>query len=60
MHTYKFIYMYAYILCTKRFVVIFVVIVEKTTLNKLEKLERDYCEGYLRGLFEGNHLRGTI
>jgi hypothetical protein len=56
MHTYKFIYMYEYILCTKRFVVIFVVIVWKTTLNTLEKLERDY----LRGLFEGDHLRRII
>ncbi len=27
MHTYKSIYLYAYMLCTKRFVVIFVVIV---------------------------------
>ncbi len=27
MYTYKSIYMYAYMLCTKRFVVIFVVIV---------------------------------
>ncbi len=27
MHTYKSIYMYVYMLCTKRFVVIFVVIV---------------------------------
>jgi hypothetical protein len=56
MHTYKFIYMYAYILCTKRFVIIFVVIVWKTTLNTLEKLEIDY----LRRLFEENHLRRII
>jgi hypothetical protein len=56
MHMYKFIYMYAYMLCTKRFVVIFVVIVWKTTLNTLEKLERDY----LRRLFEGDHLRRII
>jgi hypothetical protein len=55
-HTYKFIYMYAYILCTKRFVVIFVVIVWKTTLNTFEKLEKDY----LRRLFEENHLRRII
>jgi hypothetical protein len=56
MHTYKSIYIYAYMLCTKRFVVIFVVIVWKTTLNTLEKLERDY----LRRLFEGDHLREII
>jgi hypothetical protein len=55
MHTYKSIYMYAYMLCTKRFVVIFVVIVWKTTLNTLEKLERDY----LRELFEEDYLRRT-
>ncbi len=48
--------MYAYMLCTKRFVVIFVLIVWKTTLNTLEKLERDY----LRELFEGNHWRRII
>jgi hypothetical protein len=56
MYTYKSIYMYAYMLCTKRFVVIFVVIVWKTTLNTLEKLERDY----LRRLFEENHLSEII
>jgi hypothetical protein len=56
MHIYKSIYMYAYMLCTKRFVIIFVVIVWKTTLNTLEKLERDY----LRKLFEGDHLREII
>ncbi len=48
MHTYKSIYTYAYMLCTNRFVVIFVVIVWKTTLNTRKKLKRDY----LRRLFE--------
>jgi hypothetical protein len=48
MHTYKSIYMYAYRLRTNRFVVIFVVIVWKTTLNTLKKFKRDY----LRRLFE--------
>jgi hypothetical protein len=58
MHTYKsiYIYIYVYMLCTKRFVVIFVVIVWKTTLNTSEKLERDY----LRRLFEEDHLRRII
>jgi hypothetical protein len=49
MHIYKSIYTYAYMLCNNRFVVIFVVIVWKTTLNTRKKLKRDY----LRGLFEG-------
>ncbi len=48
MHTYKSIYTYAYMLCTNRFVVIFVVIVWKITLNTRKKLKRDY----LRRLFE--------
>jgi hypothetical protein len=48
MHTYKSIYTYAYMLCTNRFVVIFVIIVWKTTLNTRNKLKRDY----LRKLFE--------
>jgi hypothetical protein len=56
MNMYKSIYMYAYMLCTKRFVVIFVVIVWKITLNTLEKLQRDY----LRKLFEENHLKKII
>jgi hypothetical protein len=46
---YKSIYTYAYMLCTNRFVVIFVVIVWKTTLNTRKKLKRDY----LQKLFEG-------
>jgi hypothetical protein len=49
MHTYKSIYTYAYMLCTNRFVVIFVVIVWKITLNTRKKLKRNH----LRGLFEG-------
>jgi hypothetical protein len=48
MHTYKSIYTYAYMLCTNRFVVIFVVIVWKITLNTRKKLKRDY----LQELFE--------
>ncbi len=61
----KFIYMYTYMLCTKRFVVISVVIVWKTTLNLLKRFKRDW----LRRLFEKNiwersfekdHLRKII
>jgi hypothetical protein len=64
MYTYKSIYMYAYMLYTKKFVVIFVIIVWKTTLNTLEKLERDYLRELLKEniwekLFEKNHLRKT-
>jgi hypothetical protein len=62
MHTYKSIYTYAHMLCTNRFVVIFVVIVWKTTLNTRKKLKRDYLRGLFEkiiweGPFEGNNLR---
>ncbi len=61
MHTYKSIYMYAYILCTNRIVVIFVVIVWKTTLSTLKKLKRNYLRRLFErtiweGPFEGDHL----
>ncbi len=62
MHTYKFIYTYAYMLCTNRFVVIFVVIVWKITLNTRKKLKRDYLRRLFEkiiweGSFEEDHLR---
>jgi hypothetical protein len=65
MHTYKSIYMYAYMLCTKRFVIIFVVIVWKTTLNTLKSLKEIICEDYSKKIiwerrFERDHLRRII
>ncbi len=65
MHTYKSIYTYTYMLCANRFVVIFVVIVWKTTLNTRKKLKRDYLRRLFERTiwgkpFEKNHLRGII
>jgi hypothetical protein len=65
MHTYKSIYTWTYMLCTNRFVVIFVVIVWKTTLNTRKKLKRDYLRRLFKKIiwersFERNHLRKTM
>jgi hypothetical protein len=65
MYTYKSIYTYAYMLCTNRFVVIFVVIVWKITLNTRKKLKRDYLRRLFERIiweesFEKNHLREII
>jgi hypothetical protein len=65
MHTYKSIYIYAYMLCTNKFVEIFVVIVWKTRLNTLKKLKRNYLRKLFKKIiwersFEKNHLRESF
>jgi hypothetical protein len=65
MHTYKLIYMYAYILCTKKSVVIFVVIVWKLRWIRLKSLKEIICEDYSKRIiweesFKKDHLKRII